>query len=383
MAQTEKYSGYGLGDDDDEEDDIAQPKRRPLLGLVPRQIHLLVFLVLAGAFLGLVVSAFFSQFANQRFGELQVSGGLRTGATIGLLFWFYFALVEPAGVGKFLKRRSFVVASLLREGIFFGLILVGLTINRFVFVLTGGAPGWPAYFIDGGLFRDAVLALILSIGVFFILDVARMIGPRVLTKVILGQYHQPVTEERLFLFLDVRGATALAQRLGDEETHEFLTRFFADIDKIMLRWRGEVVTYLGDGVLITWPFQEAIDKSAPLEFLADVMAWIVKSAPDYKAEFGAIPTFRAGFHGGDVVAGECGESKREIAYIGDVVNVAARLEQACKETGFVAMASAQTVRAMRPPDGMVIDELGPIKLKGRQRELEVAGIRVLRTRTNG
>ena len=55
-----------------------------------------------------------------------------------------------------------------------------------------------------------------------------------------------------------------------------------------------------------------------------------EKAPDYEREFGVVPKFRTGLHGGPVVASECGDHKQEIVYFGDTVNTAARIEQQCK-----------------------------------------------------
>ena len=52
----------------------------------------------------------------------------------------------------------------------------------------------------------------------------------------------------------------------------------------------------------------------------------------YRYEFGSVPRFRAGLHAGPVVISECGDSRRQIAYFGDTMNVTARLQEHCKES---------------------------------------------------
>lgn len=366
--------------DDEDDEGFAPRKRRRRFLALPRKFKFLIFLLFVGVLIGLVIAYLVSLITQNSFGALEVGAGIRSGLTIALLFWIYMALIEPGAFGKFLKRRSFIASAIIRGIVFLALIVFGLSINRVFYVFLLGGDPWPVYYLDGGLARDAGLSLIFALFVFFVLDVAELVGPRVLRNIILGRYHHPVVEDRAYLFLDVRGATALAERIGDEKAHEFLTRFFLDIDKIMLRWNGEVVTYLGDGVMITWPYEEAIDQSAPLEFLTDVMSWVVTKAPAYKEEYGAVPTFRAGLHGGEVVVGECGGSKREIAHIGDVVNIAARLEQACKRTRYVALVSAEVVQQMALPEGMIADRLGPMRLRGRERQIEVVGLRLVHVR---
>jgi class 3 adenylate cyclase len=52
--------------------------------------------------------------------------------------------------------------------------------------------------------------------------------------------------------------------------------------------------------------------------------------PDYERDFDIVPAFRAGLHAGSVVISECGDAKRQLAYFGDTMNVAARFCEHCK-----------------------------------------------------
>lgn len=66
----------------------------------------------------------------------------------------------------------------------------------------------------------------------------------------------------------------------------------------------------------------------------------------YRREFGLVPTFRVGLHGGPIVAGECGDDKREIVYFGDTINTTARIQEACKELGRPLLVSGELLREM-------------------------------------
>ncbi len=67
-------------------------------------------------------------------------------------------------------------------------------------------------------------------------------------------------------------------------------------------------------------------RSSPAHFIA-------RNAARYRDRFGAVPEFRAALHCGEIVAGEIGDVRREIAYVGDTLNVAARLLDASKDAG--------------------------------------------------
>jgi adenylate cyclase len=98
------------------------------------------------------------------------------------------------------------------------------------------------------------MAFVLSVAFSTIFELTRLIGGRVLLHVILGRYRHPIREERVLMFLDLAGSTAMAEALGEVRMQELLTRFFFDIDGPILAHGGEVHAYVGDAVIVTWPF---------------------------------------------------------------------------------------------------------------------------------
>ena len=97
-------------------------------------------------------------------------------------------------------------------------------------------------------------------------------------------------------------------------------------------------------------------------------------APAYAPEFGVAPGFRAGIHVGPVVVSECGNTKRQIAYFGDTMNVAARLCGHCKAIGEALVVSADLLRSAAVPPGLVVGAQASIVLRGRQAPVEVLAV---------
>ena len=83
-----------------------------------------------------------------------------------------------------------------------------------------------------------------------------------LLNVILGRYRHPIREERVLMFLDLAGSTAMAEALGEVRMQELLTRFFFDIDEPIVAHGGEVHAYVGDAVIVTWPLSKGKDPEA-------------------------------------------------------------------------------------------------------------------------
>jgi adenylate cyclase len=88
--------------------------------------------------------------------------------------------------------------------------------------------------------------------------------------------------------------------------------------------------------------------------------------PAYAREFGVAPQFRAGVHTRPVVVSECGDAKRQIAYFGDTMNVAARLCDHCKATEEAVLVSADLLRAAAVPPELAVGTRASMMLRGRK-----------------
>ena len=99
--------------------------------------------------------------------------------------------------------------------------------------------------------------------------------------------------------------------------------------------------------------------------------------PPTARDFGLVPDFRAGLHCGPVAVGELGYLKKEIALIGDTMNAAARIVEACGETENRVLASAALLdRLAALPPGVTRRRLGELAVRGKERPLELCVLEV-------
>ena len=102
---------------------------------------------------------------------------------------------------------------------------------------------------------------------------------------------------------------------------------------------------------------------------------MAKQAERYKDRFGVVPGFRASLHTGPIVASECGNTKRQIAYFGDAMNVSARLQEYCKTAeGSLVISGALLRRIDLPPD-IEVQGWETVSLRGRETPVKVASVR--------
>lgn len=84
-----------------------------------------------------------------------------------------------------------------------------------------------------------------------------------------------------------------------------------------------------------------------------------------------MPTFWAAFHLGPVVTGEIGTIKHEIAFLGDTLHEAARIQEAGKDLRRQFVASAAVISALDLPDRIAGASLGRIELRGVEGAVEL------------
>ncbi len=262
---------------------------------------------------------------------------------------------------------SFGVGLLVRSAAWLVIIALGLNLSVLVFK---GFDQLPILF--GEAFRRSMVFPVLVVVAFnFVLSVNALLGGRVLLNFLLGRYYQPIEEKRVFMFLDIAGSTAVAEKIGDIKFHRFVNQVFADATSPILETKGEIYKYVGDGIIVTWPPSVGVRGAACLVCYLDIVDALRARQALYTREFGVVPKVRAGLHAGSVVTGEMGRAKQEIVFLGDTVNTAARLEAACAERDERVLLSGDLMDLLIVPDKVSVKTLGTERLRGKEKPVEL------------
>jgi class 3 adenylate cyclase len=322
------------------------------------------------AILGLVFGAVYRRLFDPP-DEAELANYLRSslhGMGITLAAWavqLHFTSRSSAWV-----RRWPLVVELVIRSVVMALVVATVTVALEALVYAHGVE-------DHWLVSDFPFIVAIAFGVSILIgaihELVRLVGGRVLVNVILGRYRRPTREQRVLLFLDLAGSTTLAEQMGELRVQDLLTRFFYDIDEAIVTHGGEVHAYVGDEVIVTWPVSERPKRSYVDCFFA-IEDRIAALAGRYKDEFGLVPEFRAGIHAGPVVISECGDSRRQVAYFGDTMNVAARLQAHCKAADRRLLVSAELVRLLPKAGDFLVEPLGATELRGRAAPIEVFAV---------
>jgi adenylate cyclase len=219
---------------------------------------------------------------------------------------------------------------------------------------------------------DVILSILLVVGAILPLSVNDLLGPGVLFAFAAGRYYNPRIEERALLFIDMRASTAIAERLGELRYLSLLNRFVADVSFAVAEAGGEIHKYVGDEVIATWRLAPGANDPACVRATFAALDRIAAHGPAYTREFGVIPDFRAGLHCGPVAVGELGSLRKEIALIGDTMNAAARIQEACRNTDNRVLASADLLERLGAlPPRVARRRLGELPMRGKERPLDL------------
>jgi adenylate cyclase len=309
---------------------------------------------------------------------------MATGLVLGLVSsWFELRLI-PRIV------RALTVGGLLLVRTFFYVTLCAVAIHVVTMSLLGlsehgGLLGYYTSvqyrdFVLGGRFWVALVILTLvSFLINFVRQLNRMLGPGTLVNLLLGRYHRPVAEERIFMFLDLNNSTAIAAQLGPLRFNDFKNDFFHDLAEPVLETRGEIYQYVGDEAVVTWTVERGLREGNCLRCVFLMSERIHEQKDRYLARYGIVPEFKAGLHGGPVVTAEIGDIKKDIVYSGDTVNTAARVEAECRPLARRVLVSEALLRQCYLPPELVIEDMGQRELRGKVEALRLYSMRARET----
>ncbi len=298
------------------------------------------------------------------------------GPGAGLAVGLTLAILENSRVFEFTSPMSFSAAIFVKSLIYLGVIAIPVCAVGFFFGLVGGLT--MADFRDWVFSADLVVQLVIIYGihlvVIFVRHLNKLLGPGTLVRYISGKYHKPSVEQRVFMFLDLKSSTTLAEAMGEERYYAFLNACFRDMTEPILERSAEIYQYVGDEVILTWPLDAGMRDANCIRVFVEILAQMHSRREYYMREYGHVPEFKAGIHFGDVIAAEIGDIKKEISYYGDVLNTAARIQAKCNELGHLLIATQELVAALELPRFVKPEALGAVALRGKSEATELVGL---------
>jgi adenylate cyclase len=296
-----------------------------------------------------------------------VLNAIMVGTGVGLFEEFYVQTLRGRWMRSLHPLRAILIYTIVVVLIF----VVAINVTHFVL--------WPIYQLPVPYARlPFILPVVIAFSVIgiVVMRTVHFIGIETLFHLTVGTYHRPVIQEKLLVFLDINNSTGLAERLGAVQTKSLVGKFLFDISKPITDHGGEIYLYKGDGLIALWDWREAVRENRILRAIDAVFATVQREQQEYLDQFGVVPSFRMGVHGGEVVVSEQGDTKRAIGVYGSTINIAARMEEAAKAHRVACAISGDVASALNAEDNR-LRPIGHEKIRGIDAEIPIFEYRLI------
>ena len=301
-------------------------------------------------------------------------GALAIGLLMGILEIGYFS--------KWFIKKSFASKIIFKSLIYLVIVVLFLVATTLINASNTpveqsfnnlSSPGW-AFFTDYAFLYVMLYIAAIIVSTQFYTEFSDSIGPGTLSNFFLGRYHHPVQEERIFMFLDMKSSTTIAQLLGHVRYFEMLKEYFFDLSNAVIDYGGTIYQYAGDEMIICWKLKNGLKNNNSIQCFFAMKGVLASQAEKYRGKFGILPEFKAGLHSGMVTTGEIGSLKKEIIFTGDVLNVTARIQSLCNQFNAEFLVSKDLAEMLQVTDGYELSSVGEQLLKGRSTSMEIFAI---------
>jgi adenylate cyclase len=197
--------------------------------------------------------------------------------------------------------------------------------------------------------------------------VSRYVSPEVAEEILknpellqLGGRRMPVT----VLFADIRGFTAMSEGMAPEAVVEVLNDYFTEMVELVFKYRGTLDKFVGDALMAVFgvPVPLAGAATRAVECAAAMQRHLARMQKQGRTP---IQGMRIGINTGEAIVGNIGSQRRmDFTVVGDVVNVAARLQELAKELEADTLISEATCRELDGKFNLAAEEA--VVLRGRQ-----------------
>ncbi len=297
--------------------------------------------------------------------------------SIGLIMGLLIGILEEFVFKKAFHRISSLAVTLIR--VFLYSVLISLILAAVLSIEIAFENGIEygdamVQYLKGPEFtRDYLFSLSFIAIALFLLEIIQLIGKKNFFRLFFGLYRQPREVTRIFMFLDLKDSTSIAEKLGNKMYSALIRDFFYDISDAIILFKGEIYQYAGDEIIVVWPGKKSNLNCIRCFF--KMKGLVHKRHEYYTTKYGFMPSFKAGMHMGEVIVTTVGKLKKEIVYHGDVLNTTARIEGKCNELEQELLVSEDMLSMLQNQNDYLVTGVGIISLKGKSQDLPLYGMK--------
>lgn len=212
--------------------------------------------------------------------------------------------------------------------------------------------------------------MLISIMMFFISNLERRSGSAIrLMALSMGKVLQPKLTERGFMFIDLNGATTIAEKMQSQHYANLLRDCFRMLNDLVELSPFEIYQYVGDEAVITWKVDTENADLLALHLFSDFKAYLEENNRRFQKEYGLFPKFKCAIHSGEVVQSEIGKEIKHLVYHGDVLNTTSRLLAQCTVDTDMILSKQSVMNIVRLQQHYVLEQVAFKNLKGKEKEV--------------
>jgi adenylate cyclase len=293
----------------------------------------------------------------------------------GVLFGTLFTLINRLTEIKIFRKRSFGFNILLKSILYIislGLvfILIFYFFSVFNIISQELIDNFNTFLSLPLILSFTIYCLLFVFLINFINSVSQKFGPGLLFDLLTGKYYHPRSDELIFMFLDLKDSTRITEKLGHSNYSRFIKECIHELTPVILKYEARVYQYVGDEVILYWKIKTGVKQLNCLNAFFAFAEILEKQASYFNSTYREAPTFKAGMDTGIVTLTEIGDIKREIAFHGDVLNTAARLEKKCNEFGEHFIISERVLEKLDRDNAYQFKLLSDLPLRGKTESLK-------------
>ena len=346
--------------------------------------YLLSLLFLIGAaclfilirFVGLSSVPAFAAFDYDSLNHAALFGrAVAVGCVIGTLYYFVSQVLDTPAV----RQRPYGLLLIIQgfsNLICVAFVLIGLSVfNTIVESQSFSVSAIKSRVISVNFFVILIYYTFVSFGFVMIKQINRKFGPGNLRKLIAGTFYHPREMEIIVMFLDLKDSTTHAERLGHLQFGSLIQDCFIDMS-VVTSTGAQFYQYVGDEAILFWDVADGIENGNCLQAYFEFRNQLEKRKDHYQSQYDLIPEFKAGVNIGFATVLEVGDIKREIAYLGDALNTAARIQGQCnKYQENLLISEMLGSRLQSVPEHLEIAPVDITELRGRAEAVHLYAVR--------
>ncbi len=292
--------------------------------------------------------------------------------------------IELLFINRLFSKASFAVTVLGKFVIYslFLFLIIGITYPIAASIELNSSIAneqiWNKFsdFLGSITFLSTGFQMIISLFVtLFYNEISEKIGAKSFLNFVTGKYHRPQVEQRIFMFIDMKSSTTLAEQLGHFKYFKLLRSYYGVLSESIIDYSGEIYQYVGDEMVITWELKKGISNNNCVHCFFRMKEDLIAKQDWFFRHYGVCPEFKGSLHTGEVVTGEIGTLKKDLIFTGDTLNTASRIQGLCNDVSAELLVSSHMMAKLKLEETFESESLGLQDLKGKKKEIEVFSIR--------